>query len=283
MTLTFSGFLQKLFKYCCGNDSTATFVTTVLEKIIFNRDNDDLAEKVAAFNMDENDLRKIFNGKKSLSRKSARYILSHLDEVNFADYIVEQTTDDTRILLCKEFESYIGNTDKDNISAKIATLLSNIIQAIADKNKTTNTVPLPQLSDFTIEQELTEVIKTLATSPLEQLKIELTYEPVNVDRKILSNGVLKADIRKYVIDYYLFIEGLFKDASKQNSAFFDIIAEQVKYHSDNFIEQNLPQEIVFDNMVNWLKAKVSYVSDTACRIIISFFVQNCEVFHAITE
>ena len=86
-----------------------------------------------------------------------------------------------------------------------------------------------------------------------------------------------------MIDYYLFVENLFKEASQQNSGFFDNIAEQVKYHSDNFIANNLPQEEVFDKMVDWLKAKVSGVGYTACRIIISFFVQNCEVFHAFTE
>lgn len=284
MTLSFSEYLKKLYNYCGGDDSVATFVTTVLEKIIFNRDNDDLTKKVAAFNMDDNDLRKIFNGKKQISSKSARYIVAHLDEVAFSEFIIERTTEDTRVLLCKEFEPYVGNADKNSISTKISTLLSNIFQNIAKKGKNTKNTEMPQpLSDFTIERELTEIVKTLAATPLEQLKIELTYEPVNVDKKILSNGTLKDDIRKYVIDYYLFVENLFKEASQQNSGFFDNIAEQVKYHSDNFIANNLPQEEVFDKMVDWLKAKVSGVGYTACRIIISFFVQNCEVFHAFTE
>lgn len=285
MTLSFGDFLQKLYNYCCGNDSAATFVTTVLEKIIFNRDNDDLSNKVAAFNMDENDLRKIFNGKKSLSAPSVRYILSHLDKQNFAEFISESTTDDARILLCEEFEPNVGNANKDNISDKIATLLANIFkEMVTPKNKKIDTVPLPQISKFDMERELTEIVKTLALLPAEQINDMLTYKPYNVDKKVLpQNAILKKDIKQDVVDFYIYVEGLFNNATAKNSLFFDQIAEQIKIASDNYIEQGLPQEIVFNNMVDWLQSKVSFASRSSCRIIISFFVQNCEVFHAFTE
>lgn len=285
MAITFSEFLQKLYNFCSGNDNTSTFVTTVLEKIIFNRDNDDLAKKVAAFNMDENDLRKIYNGKKTLSATSIRYILSHIDKQNFAEFITDSTTDDARILLCEEFEPNVGNADKDNIADKIATLLVNILKEIVvPKNKKTDTLPLQQISKFDTEQELTEIVKALALLPQERLNDLLKYKPYNVDKKVLpENAILKKDIKQDVVDFYLFVEGLFNNATAKNSLFFDQIAEQVKIASDNYISQGLPQEIVFNNMVDWLQSKVAFASRSSCRIIISFFVQNCEVFHAFTE
>lgn len=274
--MTFSEFIQKLYPYCGNGETQPQFLLTLLTNIT-NEQADPIFDK------EDSDLRKIFSGTRNLPKKSASYFLTHLDKGKFDTYLYDLLSEDALTELCNEFESSIGNATKDDITTKLSDYFSSILKNIAYKGMELPSISRIEISNFEIERELSEIVKTLATSPLEQLKIELTYEPVNVDRKILSNGALKDDIRKYVIDYYLFVEGLFKDASKQNSAFFDMIAEQVKYHSDNFIEQNLPQEVVFDNMVNWLKAKVTYVSYTACRIIISFFVQNCEVFHAITE
>lgn len=284
MAMKFSELIQRLYPYCGGDDTTSEFVTTILEKVIFNIDNDDLTKKVAVFNMDDNDLRKIYSGKKGISKPSARYILSHLDENGLTEYICDRTTDDARILLCEEFEPYVGNADKDNIANKIYHLLVEILKSIAMPQGNTLPKKSPaQISDFEMERELTEIVQTLAQLPPEQLDTKLIYNSVNVDKKIISDTVLKSDVRKYVIDYYVFVEGLFKNAARQNSAFFDELAKQVKFNCDIMISQNVNQEVVFDKMVAWLKSKVTFASDTACRIIISFFVQNCEVFHAISE
>lgn len=272
--MTFNEFVQKLYTHCGNGDTRANFLRALLSNISSEQE-DPIFEK------DDNYLNKFFKGTRPLPQKSALYISTHLDKGKFDTYIYDLLTEDALTELCNEFEPFVGNASNDNITTKISDLFASILRAII-KKETAATSPSAELSNFTIEKELTEIVKVLVSTPLEQLKIELTYEPVNVDKKIRSNGALKDDIRKYVIDYYLFIESLFKEASQRNSGFFDNIAEQVKYHSDNFIANNLPQEEVFDKMVDWLKAKVSGVGYTACRIIISFFVQNCEVFHAFT-
>ena len=40
---------------------------------------------------------------------------------------------------------------------------------------------------------------------------------------------------------------------------------------------------IFNQMVDWLMTKTLSESKEACEIVISFFVQNCEVFREITE
>lgn len=275
--MTFNEFVQKLYTHCGNGDTQPNFLRVLLSNISSEQQD-------SLFDKDDNYLNKFFNGTRKFPQKSASYILTHLDKSRFDTYLYDLLADDARLELCNDFEPFVGNASKDDITTKISDLFVSILRAITTKSQlTVPAVSTVELSNFAIERELTEIVKTLAATPLEQLKIKLTYEPVNVDKKILSNDTLKDDIRKYVIDYYLFVESLFKEASQQNSGFFDNIAEQVKYHSDNFISNNLPQEEVFDKMVDWLKAKVSGVGYTACRIIISFFVQNCEVFHAITE
>lgn len=147
--------------------------------------------------------------------------------------------------------------------------------------KSVSTIEIPNL---VLERELTEIVKELASLPPEKRKINLSYDPYRVDKKILpENFSLIKEIKQDVVENYVFIEDLFKNASQTNASFFDQFASEVKYVCDNMISQPHSQEIVFYEMVKWLKNRVSCKSDIACRKIISFFVQNCEVFHAFTE
>ena len=40
---------------------------------------------------------------------------------------------------------------------------------------------------------------------------------------------------------------------------------------------------IFDELVAWVMRKTLSTSNDACEAVVSFFVQNCEVFHEITE
>ncbi|MEI3527074.1 MAG: ABC-three component system protein [Bacilli bacterium] len=43
------------------------------------------------------------------------------------------------------------------------------------------------------------------------------------------------------------------------------------------------QNIIFNKMVEWLKFKTQEITNDACEIVISYFIQNCEVFDEITK
>ena len=40
----------------------------------------------------------------------------------------------------------------------------------------------------------------------------------------------------------------------------------------------LDQNRIFDSLVDWLNGAIPEASRIACEIVISFFIQNCEVF-----
>ncbi|MGV3205655.1 ABC-three component system protein [Streptococcus suis] len=48
---------------------------------------------------------------------------------------------------------------------------------------------------------------------------------------------------------------------------------------------NLSQPEIVENLANWLlnQSKLSNGHLDACKIIVSYFIQNCEVFNEITE
>ncbi len=276
--MNFNEFAQKLYTRCGNGETQSNFLRELFFKISSEHDD-------SIFKIDDDYLRKIFSGKRKLPQKSASYLLTHLDKSKFDTYLYDLLAEDALIELCNDFEPIVGNSSTDYISTKIADLFTSILKEIVTKKDVAINKPVAlELSNFTLERELTEIVKDLASLPPEQRKINLSYEPYKVDNKILpGNFSLISEIKKDVVENYVYIEELFKNASQKNALFFDQIASEVKYVCDNLISQPHSQETVFYEMVKWLKSKVSHKSDIACRKIISFFVQNCEVFHAFTE
>lgn len=210
------------------------------------------------------------------------YILSHLDKECFDSYLYNSSSDDSLIQLCREFEDEIGNATSENVTEKLTDLFISILKDIATKKKPENKIQNVFISEQDIEKSLAQIVNSLSNISKEEIDSIIGYQPVNVDKKILpQNILLKDEIRSKVVKFYLYIENLFKEASNNNSAFFDNLANAVKFASDNYINQNLPQQIVYDYMAQWFKNKSCSADDTACRIMVAFFVQNCEVFHEI--
>ncbi|MEG1567787.1 MAG: hypothetical protein RR347_08900 [Anaerovoracaceae bacterium] len=273
--MTFNAFVQKLYPLCSNGKMPADFVIEVLSEMTTEQDD-------SIFDKGNDYLKKIYNGTKFISQKSASAILTKIDKTKFDSFLYERLSDDALIELAASFESEIGNVTKDDVTTKLIDLLVLIMKQIATKRKgTTNTVA--PVTNIDIEKVLAEIVNNLAKTPQEKLDVVLKYIPFNVDKKILStNALLKKDIKDDVVDYYTYIEYLFKNATKENTSLFDRVGEAIKYASDNYISQGLPQQSVFDYMVAWLKQKAASANETACKIMISFFVQNCEVFHEIT-
>lgn len=276
--LNFNEFAQKLYTRCGNGETQSNFLRELFFKISSKHDD-------SIFKIDDDYLRKIFSGKRKLPQKSASYLLTHLDKSKFDTYIYDLLAEDALVELCNDFESIVGNSSAEDISTKIADLFKSILERIvAKKEISDNKTTTLELSSFALERELSEIVKDLASLRPEQRKINLSYEPYKVDNKILpGNFSLISEIKKDVVENYVYIEDLFKNASLKNATFFDQLASEVKYVCDNLISQPHSQETVFYQMVAWLKSKASCKSDIACRKIISFFVQNCEVFHAFTE
>lgn len=64
---------------------------------------------------------------------------------------------------------------------------------------------------------------------------------------------------------------------------FEVLSGQIK---NCFLKVNMAtndKSIIFDHMVQWVKNKTLSSSTEACEAVVAYFVQNCEVFYAITE
>ena len=110
-------------------------------------------------------------------------------------------------------------------------------------------------------------------SELEQLK----YDALRIDEKFEpENFILKNETQLQVVTYYRYIEKVFSDSNND----FDVIAKEIEIGSRKLESAGLTQGDVIAGLSEWIRDKAGLGTDSmlACTIVVSFFIQNCEVF-----
>lgn len=134
--------------------------------------------------------------------------------------------------------------------------------------------------DSYLEPEVKKVLEALHTVDSSEL-VELTYSPVRVKEKV-ADKLLQRKILSNVVQYFNFVKQELQELDAAKGGKFDLIASQVRQHFLRVSQTNLFQDHVFDQIVEWLQNKTNG-DRSACEIVASFFVQNCEVFNAIAK
>lgn len=134
--------------------------------------------------------------------------------------------------------------------------------------------------DYQIELEIKEVITMLVEEFNEANLKPLELKALKLDEKANETltRITKMRIRNEITEYYYYIKEQFAQLDSQYPRSFNAIASQVSafYNSLSRIESS--QEVIYGQLTEWLSKKTGNSSLGACGIIISFFVQNCEVF-----
>lgn len=136
-------------------------------------------------------------------------------------------------------------------------------------------------SEHHIESDIRDVIEALYEENFVDVSaIEISYEPSTIDEKV-DNTISRPTVRKIknnVSDYYTLIKTHFSEIDKSNPNFSDIVSLQVKTYFLKQQQLGLDKQAIFDNLVSWVNVKTKPRSIDAAEILVSFFVQNCEVF-----
>ena len=87
----------------------------------------------------------------------------------------------------------------------------------------------------------------------------------------------------YVTIYYPYIRDCFKELEGLNGFRLTVLSLQIKscFIKLEGISDNKTD--IFNQLVDWVMTKTLSTSRDACEAVVSFFVQNCEVFYEITE
>ena len=134
-----------------------------------------------------------------------------------------------------------------------------------------------------LENEISKVIEKL-TQLKENDFQELNYNPVLIVKKFLPSEVLlRTKVSNYVSNYYIYIRELFYELDGKKGFSMEVLCSQVK---DCFLKMNLITDdkfMIFNHIVDWVKNRTLSSSQEACEAVVSFFIQNCEVFNEITK
>lgn len=158
--------------------------------------------------------------------------------------------------------------------------------------ESTNTV----LSRHEVESGVDRLLRKiqddmLILSDAELEAIKLNYDPVKVRQKIPATDrdhlVLLKKVLRYVIQYYNLVDQNLINLNKEKVIRQRVFSSQIRSLFIEFDEtsvngQSVSQSVIFDRLVDWLHGKTEEDKDV-CAIVISYFIQSCEVFDVISE
>lgn len=127
-----------------------------------------------------------------------------------------------------------------------------------------------------LEKDIRRALEALVSLTSSSDLPQLAYDALKIEEKI-PDFILRNDVEMLVLQYYRYIESVFSDTTDD----FDLIAGEVELCSQKLETAGLSQEEVIKNLSEWIYSKAFINGENgmlACRIVVCFFIQNCEVF-----
>lgn len=180
-----------------------------------------------------------------------------------------------RICLCPECANQYEASPTTDTYGKLILEKERMIAT----NKSNST-----LDNAGLDDEIAEVLFKLKDIDSFEGLAELRKTAVPIKRKIRGNKLLEEDITKDVLSYYNYIRKQLSDLDG-NDGEFRVIASQFHTCFTKLDNEISDQEEIYNRIVKWVldSLRMTEKYRAAARIIVSFFVQNCEVFYEITE
>lgn len=203
----------------------------------------------------------------SLNQSVNNYEIIKIDEKSNSKY-------ENLIAVCHDcFQAYtLKHTTKE------CKALKSVKKLQSDSRISRNT-----LDEISINKGIALVIENLTKAKPKDF-LPLNYDPVNVPEKIdeNTNYFLMTEVMQNVIRYYPFIDNTMKTLSKNNTYSDDFVRAQIKESYKKLESKNLVQEQIYQELANGIQ-RITKQDIRYCYIVVSYFVQSCEVFHAITK
>ena len=197
-----------------------------------------------------------------------------LDTITFPSYGLDDI--ENKIALCDNCNSYyIAGFSAELYNALLA------VKAEASNNYQAQTL----IDKVELDANLVTIVKKLIVSSQSgDLGVSLSLRALKVAKKMLpAETLLKNKIENYVVISFNRINEIFRQEARINSFDFDTLAQEIKYGYNKLLKRGLSQSEVFAKMTVWVQKQTAVKDLTACEAVVSFFVQNCEVFYEITE
>ncbi|MEK4359930.1 ABC-three component system protein [Paenibacillus sp. FSL M7-1455] len=191
------------------------------------------------------------------------------NDVNYAKVVHLSETDD--VVLCVDCEREIQSASEED---KLALL--------SDKHYLENLmVARDATSRYMLEKQIEEVLREVHLMDVTD-DTRLKIEPVKVEKKVTEKR-LKERVLSDVRQLYEGVNNALDRLAGENKLNVDKFAKNIKRMYEDASESLTSQSDIYYMLVETLFEKTGRKYREACEIIISYFVQRCEVFDEIAE
>lgn len=139
------------------------------------------------------------------------------------------------------------------------------------------------LDESEIDRSITIIVKRLADLHGQELQA-LNYDPVPINNKISETNdfTLFNMVKSNVSVYYRFTEKTMKQLARQNIYDDELIRAEIKSMYKRLAQKTNNKLEIFENLAKQIN-KISNQNMLSCYIVVSYFIQSCEVFDVIAK
>lgn len=161
---------------------------------------------------------------------------------------------------------------------KISKELESVKQILVNHNKN-----IQLLDDLPLEKGIVGVISRIPKLNEKELSA-VSFDPKEIQQKLKpsENMALYITVKTYVATYYVKLREIMMNADKRGSIDYDEVQDQMRAIYKRMKKTKKSNAEIFNEIAQKIH-KVSLQEDIYCQIVVSYFIQNCEVFDAITE
>lgn len=156
--------------------------------------------------------------------------------------------------------------------------LKNIKKILAEHQKS-----IQLLDSLSLEEGIVGVLSQIKKLKMKDIE-ESSLDPKELTQKIDPNEnlILYNTIKSLVSIYYPSIHDIMINADKRGDIDYDEVQDQIHAMYKKLNKAKKTKEEIFNEIVEKIH-KVSLYEEIYCQIVVSFFVQKCEVFDAIAQ
>lgn len=138
------------------------------------------------------------------------------------------------------------------------------------------------LDDLPLERGIIGVIGKIKKLKEKDLA-EVSLEPKEIKQKLnpSDNYVLYSQVNFFVMTYFVRIREIMMNLDKRGDIDYDEVQDQMHAIYKRLKKAKKSNVEIFNEIVGKIH-RVTLQEDTYCQIVVSYFIQSCEVFDAIT-
>lgn len=138
------------------------------------------------------------------------------------------------------------------------------------------------LSETRIQEGVKRVVNKIPDMRLDEPP-DLNYDPVMLRQKIEPDNIsLYMKAKGHVNYYFNSVHEAFQQMGREGKLRFKPFCEQVRMSYLNLKEQGRNQVQIYRELTDWLQRGTNEEREY-CEVVISYFIQKCEVFDVIAE